>query len=86
MEKEIIYNNRKLNNTKTWLLFLFFGWSYGSMGNIGKQILFYITLGGFGLWTLYVMFTLNKKIKCYNRLTAVKIGYKTKDLIKEGLI
>jgi len=86
MEKEIIYNNRKLNNTKTWLLFLFFGWSYGSMGNIGKQILFYITLGGFGLWTLYVMFTLNKKIKSYNRLTAVKIGYKTKDLIKEGLI
>ena len=86
MEKEIIYKNRKLNNTKTWLLFLFFGWSYGSMGNIGKQILFYITLGGFGLWTLYVMFTLNKKIKSYNRLTAVKIGYKTKDLIKEGLI
>ena len=44
--KEAIYNGRKVSKSKTWLLFLFLGWSYGSIDKIGKQILFYVTAGG----------------------------------------
>ena len=45
--KEAIYNGRKVSKSKTWLLFLFLGWSYGAFDKIGKQILFYCTAGGF---------------------------------------
>tara|TARA_R110002153_G_scaffold67008_1_gene178778 strand:- start:795 stop:1058 length:264 start_codon:yes stop_codon:yes gene_type:complete len=84
--KEVIYNSRKLENSKIWLLFLFFGWSYGSMDKIGKQILFYCTVGGFGLWTLYVLFTLNKKINEHNKKIALQCGFEVTDLLKHGLV
>jgi hypothetical protein len=86
MEKELIYNGRKLNTGNVWLMFMFLGWSYGSMDKIGKQILFYFTIGGFGLWTLYVMFTLNKKIKEHNKKIALQCGFEVTDLLKHGLV
>ena len=58
MDKQFAYSQRKLNPTTIWLLFLLLGWSYGSMGSLLKQIFYYLTLGGFGLWTLYRLFTL----------------------------
>jgi len=70
--KEIIYEMRKAKNV--WLTFFFLGWSYGSLGQMGKQIAFYLTLGGFGLWTLYVLFTLSGKIKRYNRNIRLELG------------
>jgi hypothetical protein len=57
----------KINPTKLWLLFLFLGWSYGSIGQPIKQLFFYLTFGGLGLWTLYVLFTLNGKIRRFNQ-------------------
>ena len=57
---------KQLDKSTVWLLFIFLGWSYGSFEKIGKQLAFYFTFGGFGLWTLYVLFTLNNKIKEYN--------------------
>ena len=42
--KEVIYNSRKVAKGKAWLLFLFFGWSYGSFNKPGKQILFYLRI------------------------------------------
>lgn len=80
------YNSRKLDTGITWLLFLLFGWSYGSMGSMGKQILFYLTLGGLGLWFLYVLFTLNSKIRKYNKKAALEAGVPADDLVKLGLI
>lgn len=80
-----IYNERKLNNGIVWLLFLFFGWSYGSMGSIGKQIFFYLTCGGFGLWALYRLFTLQGAIKKYNRNIAISSGLGREDIEKLGL-
>jgi hypothetical protein len=74
-------NYTKISSTKTWLLFLFFGWSYGSLGKPMKQILFYLTLGGLGCWTLYKFFTLNRDIKNYNRSEAIKQGATTEDLL-----
>ena len=72
--KELIYEMRKAKNV--WLTFLLLGWSYGSLGQIGKQIFFYLTFGGFGLWTLYVLFTLSSKIKKYNNNLKIELGIK----------
>ena len=84
--QQLIYSNRKIDESKVWILFLFLGWSYGSLGSMGKQILFYCTLGGFGLWSFYVLLTLNKKIKEHNRKIAIQCGFSTDDLFKNGLI
>lgn len=80
------YNAQKLNGQTIWLTFLLAGWSYGSMGQIAKQIFFYLTIGGFGLWTMYRLFTLNKAIKSYNKKVAINCGLTSEDLIKLGLL
>lgn len=85
MENLLMYNNSKLNSGKIWILFLFFGWSYGSMDKIGLQILFYLTFGGFGLWTLIRLFTLNSSIKDYNRSIALKCNLTSAQFIGLGL-
>lgn len=79
------YENQKLDANTAWILFLLLGWSYGSMGKMGKQIFFYLTLGGLGLWTIYRLFTLNGKIKAYNREVAIQCGIEGNDLTMLGL-
>lgn len=86
MNKFEIYNSNAANSQTIWLVFLLAGWSYGSLGNMTKQIFFYLTLGGFGLWTLYRLFTLNKAIKKYNKAVAIKAGMKPEDLIQLDLL
>tara|TARA_R110001606_G_scaffold155826_1_gene298140 strand:- start:1040 stop:1270 length:231 start_codon:yes stop_codon:yes gene_type:complete len=74
MEKnELAYEVMKADKTQIWMTFLLLGWSYGSIGQMGKQVLFYLTLGGLGLWTLYVLFTLNKKINKFNADLALNL-------------
>lgn len=68
------------------MLFLFLGWSYGSLGKIGTQILFYLTLGGLGLWTFIRLFTLNSAIKEYNRKIATEVGLTTDEMKSIGLL
>ena len=63
--KLMAYESRKANTTTVWLLFLFLGWSYGSLDKIGLQILFYITLGGFGLWALVDLHQSKNDKECY---------------------
>ena len=85
-EKLLLYNEKKLDVAKTWLLFIFLGWYYGSIGKIGKQILYYLTLGGFGFWTLYVLLTLlGGGIKKYNLSIAEQIGLSREDFITFSL-
>ena len=86
MEKQFAYTQRKLNATTIWLLFLLLGWSYGSMGKIGIQILYYITLGGFGIWTLYRLVTLQRAIRSHNTDIAKDLGFSTDDMSQMGLI
>ena len=78
--KLIAYENRKVNKTTIWILFLFLGWSYGSLNKIGLQILFYLTAGGFGIWMFIRLFTLNNAIKSYNRKIATQIDMSSKDM------
>ena len=86
MDKQFAYNERKANPTLVWLLFLFLGWSYGSLGKIGTQILYYITLGGLGVWALIRLFTLQGAIRDYNREIAVKLGFSAEELTLMGLV
>jgi len=83
--KMLLFNQQKANATTVWILFLFLGWSYGSLLSIGKQLLFYFTLGGFGIWTLVRLFILNGAIKEYNRNVAMRIGFENADLAKLGV-
>ena len=80
MYKYSIFNNRKVNRYVVWIMFLFFGWSYGMMNQSTKQLIYYLTLGGCGLWTLYILFTLNRKIKRHNVGIAVDLGMDIKEL------
>jgi hypothetical protein len=81
-----IYNTNKANSGTIWILFLLFGWSYGSLDEMGLQIVFYLTLGGFGLWFLIRIFTLNGAIKEYNKKMAIQAGVTPEELIRLGLI
>lgn len=85
MEKILIYNDRKATSSTIWVLFLFLGWSYGSLNKIGVQILYYLTLGGFGLWTLIRLFTLSSSIKEYNRKIANEVGLTVEQIKSLGL-
>lgn len=83
--KIMIYQNRKANPTTVWLLFIFLGWSYGSLGKVGLQVLYYITLGGLGVWTLIRLFTLSGAIKKYNRNVAMEIGLSDEEKTSLGV-
>jgi hypothetical protein len=85
-DKLMMYNSRKMSSGTAWVLFLFLGWSYGSMDKMGKQILFYLTLGGLGLWSLYRLFTLSGAIKEYNRNIALSLGLETQEIMMLGLM
>ena len=78
--KLLAYESRKANTTTIWLLFLFLGWSYGSLDKIGIQILYYITLAGFGVWAIVRLFTLSGSIKAYNRKIAGQVGLDREDM------
>ena len=83
--KIMIYQNRKANPTTIWLLFIFLGWSYGSLGKIGTQIFYYITFGGIGIWALIRLFTLSGAIKGYNRQIAAQVGLTTEEMMSLGV-
>jgi hypothetical protein len=85
MDKQFAYQQRALTPTSIWLLFLFLGWSYGSMGSMGKQILYYITFGGFLMWALYRLFTLNAEIRKYNKQIAIECGFSNYEIMQLGL-
>lgn len=85
-KKIALYNAQKANPSTVWLLFLFLGWSYGSLGQIGKQIAYYFTLGGLGLWMLYRLFTLSGAITKYNKSVATRVGLSHDEMIQVGAI
>lgn len=83
--KLLVYNSRCVNSTTIWLLFLFLGWSYGSMDKVAKQIFYYLTFGGLGIWTLYRLFTLRAAIIKYNKRIAAESGMDNQEMAMLGL-
>jgi hypothetical protein len=86
MDKNFIYQERSIKKSNAWLMFLLLGWSYGSYDKMAKQIFFYLTLGGFGFWAFYKLFTLNRDIKDWNRKIASQAGFTTEEISQLGLI
>ena len=84
--KQFAYQQRKVNPTTIWLLFLLFGWSYGSLRQIGWQILYYLTAGGLFVWAFIRLFTLQGAIKDYNRKIAQELGFTKEEIIQMGLV
>ena len=85
MDNQFAYQQRAITSTSIWLLFLFLGWSYGSMGQMGKQILYYVTFGGLLMWALYRLFTLNGAIRKYIKQIAYECGFTNDEVIQLGL-
>ena len=56
------------------------------MNQVLKQVFYYLTLGGCGIWTLYRLFTLSGAIRKYNKGVAVRCGMSTEDMLKLELI
>lgn len=83
--KIMIFQDRKAKPSTIWLLYIFLGWSYGSLDKIGIQILFYITLGGLGIWALIRLFTLSGAIKDYNRKIAAEVGLNDQEKLSMGV-
>lgn len=67
----IRYNSElKTKNPLVWLFAL--SCHYWYLNNWKLQLLYWLTLGGFGLWTLVDMFRLTSMLKAYNAELAVK--------------
>ena len=68
------YLQSKVKSTGTAYLFFFFlGAHYAYLGNWGIQILYWITLGGIGIWALIDLFTMSGKVDSHNALIFQKI-------------
>ena len=71
-------------------LLCFFLGSFGAhrfyVGKVGTAILMILTIGGFGIWTLYRLVTLQRAIRSYNTDIAKDLGFSTDDMSQMGLI
>jgi len=61
------YLQSKIKSTGTAYLFWFFlGAHYAYLGKWGVQILYWLTLGGFGVWVIIDLFTMSGKVNFHN--------------------
>lgn len=61
------YLQSQVKSTGTAYLFWFlFGAHYAYLGKWGIQILFWLTLGGLGIWALIDLFTMSSKVNQHN--------------------
>lgn len=68
------YLQSKLKSTgKAYIYFVCFGAHYLYFGKMFLQLFFWITLGGFGIWALFDLFTLSAKVNTYNDRIVQKI-------------
>ena len=66
MNKHYLQSKVKSTGTAYLLYFLLFGTHYAYLGKWGLQILYWITLGGLGIWALIDLFTISGKVSRYN--------------------
>ncbi len=68
-----LQNELKKSGT-AYLFFFLFGAHYIYLGQIGKQFLFWFTLGGLGFWALIDLFTIGSKVDNANAPILKKIS------------
>ncbi len=63
------YLKSQIKSTGTaYLLLFFFGFHYVYMNKLFLQILYWITFGGLGIWTIFDLITLTNRISSHNAL------------------
>lgn len=67
MNKHYLQSQIKSSGT-AYLLWFFFGFHYAYLGKWGLQFLYWITFGGFFIWSIIDLFTLSGKVANYNAL------------------
>ena len=67
MNKHSLHSKVKSKET-AYLLWFFLGAHYGYLGKWGVQILYWLTLGGLGIWCLIDLFTISNKVDNHNAL------------------
>lgn len=72
MNKHTLNLELKTTN-KAYLCWLLFGVHYAYLGKWGLQILYWFTLGGWGIWALVDLFSMTRKIEKHNALILWKI-------------
>lgn len=65
MNKHYLQTKIKSSGT-AYLYFFFLGAHYAYLEKWGTQILFWMTLGGLGIWALIDLFTMSGKVNKYN--------------------
>lgn len=73
MNSHLLQSQLKSTGT-AYLFFFLLGAHYIYLGQIGKQLLFWITFGGIGIWALIDLFTLGSKVDNANAPILKKIS------------
>lgn len=66
MTKQFLQSKIKSTGT-AYLMWFLLGAHYAYLGKWGVQILFWITLGGLGIWAFIDLFTMSGKVENYNQ-------------------
>lgn len=69
---ESTYGKRAKSTGVAYLLWLLLGWHYAYVGKWGVQVLYWVTLAGFGIWALIDLFRVPGLIETYNREVAIQ--------------
>ena len=72
MNKYILLSKMKSTGT-AYLCWFFFGLYHAYIGKWGLQILYWVTLGGLGLWCLIDLFHIPTKVNNHNLLISSQI-------------
>lgn len=60
------YEPRKKSVLLTYILWFFFGFHYLYLGRIGIQLLYWLTVGGFGVWAIVDLFRIPGMVEWKN--------------------
>ena len=66
MNKYHLQSQIKSVETAYLFFFFLFGTHYAYLGKWGIQFLYWITLGGLGIWALIDFFTISEKVERHN--------------------
>ena len=72
MNKHYLMSKMKSTGT-AYLCWFFLGCHYAYLGKWGLQILYWITLGGLGIWALIDLFLIPSKVNPHNLIIANQI-------------
>ncbi|HWF66804.1 MAG TPA: TM2 domain-containing protein [Acidobacteriaceae bacterium] len=76
------YHRRKKSGLLAYILWFFFGFHYLYLGRIGIQLIYWLTIGGFGFWMLIDLFRIPGMVERKNEevLLATMARYRTATL------